>query len=164
MIKIAGCLCVFCAAGGIWYRTLCQRRVPQTMRKALSAALRQIAAQVRLTRAPLPSLLRRAQTSFPDAASFFSRILTDVEQGRGVEDAWGQACASTELTASERAALAAAGHSLTGDEEEVCAGLLGAAEILETEARQWERQRPEEEKRITAFCFSAGALLVILLI
>ena len=44
------------------------------------------------------------------------------------------------------------------------AGILLARKELQNSLSQLEKQRPEEEKRTAALCFSAAALLVILLI
>ena len=45
-----------------------------------------------------------------------------------------------------------------------CKGILLARKELQNSLSQLEKQRPEEEKRMAALCFSAAALLVILLI
>ncbi len=45
-----------------------------------------------------------------------------------------------------------------------CKGILLARKELQNSLSQLEKQRPDEEKRTAALCFSAAALLVILLI
>lgn len=53
---------------------------------------------------------------------------------------------------------------MQGDETSACKGVLLAREKLQSRLKELVNQRPEEEKRATALCFSAAALVVILLI
>ena len=55
-------------------------------------------------------------------------------------------------------------NALQGDEASACKGILLARKELQNSLSQLEKQRPDEEKRTAALCFSAAALLVILLI
>ena len=54
--------------------------------------------------------------------------------------------------------------SLQGDEENACKGVSLARKTLQNSLKKLEDQRPDEDKRATALCFSAAALVVILLI
>ena len=61
-------------------------------------------------------------------------------------------------------ALRELGWGLRGDEEAACRALAAASLRLERLLEEWDRRRPEEEKRETALWLSGSALLVILLI
>ena len=57
-----------------------------------------------------------------------------------------------------------AAASLQGDEEQLCRGLALASARLGDSLAERRRTQAEREKRTTALCFSAAALVVILLI
>ena len=68
------------------------------------------------------------------------------------------------IAAGDREALAALGDSLHGDEESVCKAISLVIYQLAKSLEETDRVRQQEEKRTAALCFSAAALMVILLI
>ena len=68
------------------------------------------------------------------------------------------------MSETDKRALSELVKALQGDETSACKGILLARKELQNSLSQLEKQRPEEEKRTVALCFSTAALLVILLI
>ena len=68
------------------------------------------------------------------------------------------------LPVAAQQALSEVGSALHGDEESVCKAISLAILELEQCAAEWDKQRPETEKRTAALWLSGAALLVILLI
>lgn len=165
MVKLLGTLCIF--GGGCylrWTQVLEVRRELDTL-SALTAALEQMAQEIRLARTPLPRLLEGlGRRRSGDTAAFFQAAALALRQGVPAGDAWRRAAEDLPLAPEDRAILAEAGNSLQGDEEQICKALTLAAAQLAEHLAEKRRARPEREKRATALCFSAAALLVILLI
>ena len=84
--------------------------------------------------------------------------------GRSPEIVWCQAVSCLPVSETDKRALSELVNALQGDEVSACKGILLARKELQNSLSQLEKQRPDEEKRTAALCFSAAALLVILLI
>ena len=69
-----------------------------------------------------------------------------------------------ELPNEDKQVLLTLQETMQGDETSACKGISLAREKLQNRLKELVNQRPEEEKRATALCFSAAALVVILLI
>ena len=165
MVKLLGCMCIF--GGGCylrWTQVLEVRHELDTL-SALAAALEQMAQEIRLARTPLPRLLESlCQRRNGDTAAFLGAVAAFLRQGVPAGEAWQRAAEDLPLAPEDRAILAEAGNSLQGDEEQICKALTLAAAQLAERLAEKRRTRPGREKRATALCFSAAALLVILLI
>ena len=105
----------------------------------------------------------------PDAAAaavsqLFERSAAALAAGRSPEIVWCQAVSCLPVSETDKRALSELVNALQGDEASACKGILLARKELQNSLSQLEKQRPDEEKRAAALCFSAAALLVILLI
>lgn len=165
MRTLTGSLCVFIAGGMVWLRQRKERRDRRALLAALAGALEQMEAAIRTDQTPLPSLLSAlAAEGTGEAAVFFQMASWGVEAGAPPAAAWERAAEILFLSEEDKRTLIQAGRRLQGEEENARKGLLLASEHLRNSLEQMERLRPEEERRATALCFSAAALLVILLI
>ena len=85
-----------------------------------------------------------------------------LRQGTAVP--WKDLAGTLPLPPAAQRTLSTFGGALRGDETAVCRAAELATRQLADYARQLEQKQQEEEKQITALCFSAAALIVILLI
>lgn len=165
MLKLLGSLCIFGGGAMFWLRQLQECRREVELLSDLSAALEELAEEIRMTQRSLPLLLEGIQTGRSQiAADFFRGATAAARSGESLTKAWTAAADALPLDESARRVLQEAGHCLSGDEARVVQGLHQASSLL---GRRWEEkrlQRPERERRATALSFSAAALLVILLI
>ena len=99
-----------------------------------------------------------------EVTAFFSHVAGVVRQGGDAALAWRQAAEELPLCDEDRDVLAEAGRQLGGDETSVCKGISLVTSHLTRSLEEQRRSRGEREKRVTALCFSAAALLVILLL
>ena len=155
MIKLVGSLCVLFAGGSVWWLQHQEQRRRRQVLAELAAALDYMETSIRLNRTPLLPLFRQAARGrCHEVSQLFERGAAALAAGRSPETVWCQAVSClSELV-----------DALQGDEASACKGLLLVREELQNSLSQLEKQRPEEEKRTAALCFSAAALLVILLI
>lgn len=165
MTKLLGSLCVFAAVGTVWLRRLRERQRRRQLLAALVSSLDRMETALRLTRAPLPRLLEgSAGEDGGEASDLFRRIANALLAGEPPRQAWEGALASLPLAEEDKQPLLALADALQGDEESTCKGISLASEVLRRRLEKQEARRVEEDKRATALCFSAAALLVILLI
>lgn len=160
-----GVLCIAGAAvWGRWQQLAAARQLRET-RDAVTAALRQMAEEIRVARTPMPRLLACVGRSCGgETGRFFFGAAGRLGRGSSLEAAWRAALEGLDLPNEALAVLRELAAGLQGDEEGVCRALCLAADRLERQAEQAERRRPEMERRGNALWFSASALLVILLI
>ena len=151
MLKLLGSLCVLSGGGLVWRSCLAERRRQRETLCDLLMALRRMAEEIRMARTPLPSLL--------DALA-----AETARRGGDLPAAWHHAAGGLPLEPGDREALAALGDSLHGDEESVCKAISLVIYQLAKSLEETDRVRQQEEKRTAALCFSAAALMVILLI
>lgn len=163
MIKLLGSVCVFSA--GFWLRWMMissRRRELDTLSQML-AALRQMETEIRMTRVPLPVLLNRlGDSGGPLVRPFFFAAVDGLQAE--CASPWAAAAEALPLSAQERATLQELGETLRGDEESVLKAVSLAASRLESSREEAESRLKSSNERTTALCFSASALLVILLI
>lgn len=164
MVKLLGCLCIFGGGGVVWQHLLAQRRRKRETLAELLRVLRRMGEEIRMARTPLPQLLeaRAADCRSADAAELLRETAKAARQGEGLETVWRQRVEALDLGPWEKEPLLAL--DWTGDEEKLCNGILLVSKEMASKLEELDRQRPEETKRTTALCFSAAALLVILLI
>lgn len=165
MTKLLGSLCVFAAVGMIRLCRLRERLRQRQLLAALAAALERMEAELRLNRTPLPRLLEQsAGERGGEVSDLFRRTAKALRAGEPPRQAWERALASLPLPEGDKQPLLTLADALQGDEERACKGILLASDALRQRLEKQEARRAEEDKRATALCFSAAALLVILLI
>ena len=163
MIKLVGSLCVLFAGGSVWWL---QHQEQRRRRQAeLTAALDYMETSIQLNRTPLLPLFRQAARGrCHEVSQLFERSAAALAAGRSPEIVWCQAVSCLPVSETDKRALSELVNALQGDEASTCKGISLARKELQNSLSQLEKQRPEEEKRTAALCFSAVALLVILLI
>ena len=129
------------------------------------AALGQMETEIRLTRMPLPRLLKRlAEGRGEETRAFFQDTSRGLEAGETFAAIWNRAVEKLELPDGDKQAFLALQETMQGDEISACKGISLVSKKLQNRLKELENQRPEEDRRATALCFSAAALVVILLI
>ena len=165
MMKLLGSLCVFVAGGMVWLFRRQERQKKRRLLSDLIAALGQMETEIRLARIPLPRLLKRlAEGRGEETRAFFQDASKGLEAGETLAAVWNRAVGRLELPDGDKQTLLTLQEPLQGDEASACKGVSLAREKFQNRLKELENQRPEEEKRATALCFSAAALVVILLI
>ena len=165
MTKLLGSLFVFC--GGIlsWYIQHRERRCRAETLDDLLRAFSRMEQEIRLTKTPMPVLLgRQASLCSGQAGSFFAGVRRGIKTGEPFSAAWVREAEGLPLPEEERREIAQMAKGLQGDEESACKAILLACNILGKRAEEWEKHRPEEEKRSSALCLCSAALVVILLL
>ena len=165
MLKLLGSLCV--AAGGAlaWYIQRLERCRERDTLSDFQRAFRRMGEEVRMTRTPLPALLKAlAGDCGEPAAAFFKAASRAAAGGEDLPRVWQEQAESLPLRERDKSVVSALVQSLQGDEENTCKVIFHVTYELAKSAEEIERKRPEEEKRAAALWFSASALLVILLI
>lgn len=165
MVKLLGSLCVFSGGALAWWEQMAERRRKRDTLSDLLAALRRMAEEVRMARTPLPMLLDTlSQGCGPEAAAFFQRTGEAARRGEDFCGVWEREADLLPLAVGDKAALTNLGSGLHGDEESICKAISIVIYELAKSVEELEQRRRSEEKQATALCFSAAALLVILLI
>ena len=165
MTKLLGSLCVFAAGGMVWWSRRQERQKKRRLLSDLIAALGRMETEIRLARIPLPRLLKRlAEGCGEETRAFFQDASRGLEAGETLAAAWNRAVEKLGLPDGDKQVLLTLQETMQGDEMSACKGISLASEKLRNRLKELDNQRPEEEKRATALCFSAAALVVILLI
>lgn len=165
MLKLLGGVCV--ASGGTlaWYIQQSERRRERDTLSDLRRAFHRMGEGIRMTRTPLPALLKAlAGDCGEPAAAFFEAVSRAAAGGEDLRRVWREGAEALPLRERDKSVVSALVQSLQGDEEEACKAISHVTCELAKSAGEAERKRPEEEKRAAALWFSAAALLVILLI
>ena len=165
MLKLLGSACIL--AGSVLaqaVRLSDRRRQWDTLSDMLSA-LRHMGEEIRLARTPMPLLLEYlAKDRRPDAAAFFNKTAEELRRGESLTAAWQRSVSSLPLPPEDMRALETLGAALGGDEEQACKALAQSVYVLAKHAEERTAVRKTEDRQAAALCFSAAALLVILLI
>jgi stage III sporulation protein AB len=165
MRKVLGSLLVLSGGALTWRLRRTERGDQRDTLADLLRVLRQMEAEIRMVRPPLPPLLESLSRDCGGAvAAFLHAMAQTAAAGGDLTGDWAAGAAALMLAPGDEAALADLGKSLRGDEENICKAIELVILRLEKSADELEKKRPEEEKRTAALCFSAAALLVILLI
>ena len=140
-MKAMGSLLILWGFGAVWAGELSRRRREGETLDELIAALEAISAGIRLTRTPLPRLLRQAGRARRSeaVAAWLTGLAESLERGEPLRPAWEAACRRLPAEDEVREAVAGLGCRLSGDEAEVCNGIR-----LVTD---WLRMRAEERRR-----------------
>ena len=162
MIKLVGSLCVLFAGGSVWWLQHQEQRRRRQVLAELASTLERMETAIRLNRTPLLPLFRQAARGrCHEVSQLFER---SAAAGRSPEIVWCQTVSCLPVSETDKRALSELVNALQGDETSACKGISLARKELQNSLSQLEEQRPDEEKRTAALCFSAVALLVILLI
>lgn len=165
MIKLVGSLCVLFAGGSVWWLQHQEQRRRRQVLAELATALDYMETSIRLNRTPLLTLFRQAARGrCHEVSQLFERGAAALASGRSPETVWCQTVSCLPVSETDKRALSELVNALQGDETSAYKGILLVRKELQNSLSQLEKQRPEEEKRTAALCFSAAALLVILLI
>lgn len=151
--------------GGLWafLRVRGEHRRRRNLLSDLLLALERMGEEIRMARTPLPHLLDRlAADCRPEAASLLRAAARAARSGEDVGAVWRREAAALPLEPRDIEALRSL--DLGGDEESICKGISLVTHALTRSLEESDARRPQEEKRTAALCFSAAALLVILLI
>lgn len=164
-MKWMGALCIAVAAvWGRWEQLAAARRQRETL-AGMTAALRQMAEEVRVARTPMPQLLAcLGRSCSGETGRFFHTAAEGLRDGGTLGELWKTALEEIELPGEALGVLRELAAGLQGDEEGVCRALSLAVSRLDQQAAAWDRRRQAVEQRGNALWFSASALLVILLI
>ncbi len=161
MRKLAGSGLVLLGGAVLWCLRMAERRRERETLREVILALGRMREEIRMARTPLPLLLERLAADCRTGAGEFFCLWAASLRGGGAR----------KLTEEDVPLKGAAGRCLLelqktakGDEESICKVIALAVMELEKERSSLEERRQDEEKQLTAVCFSASALLVILLI
>ena len=164
-MKLMGSLCVLFAGGSVWWLQRQEQRRRRQVVAELVSTLERMETSIRLNQTPLLPLFRQAARGrCHEVAQLFERSAAALAAGRSPEIGWCQTVSCLPVSETDKRALSELVNALQGDETSACKGILLARKELQNSLSQLEKQRPDEEKRAAALCFSAAALLVILLI
>ena len=165
MLKLLGSACIL--AGGVLAQgaRLAERRRQWDTLSDILSALRQMGEEIRLARTPMPLLLEYlAKDRCPDASAFFNQTAEALRRGENLAESWQRELLCLPLPPEDIRALEPLGAALGGDEEQACKAISQAVYELAKHAEERAAERKAEDRRAAALCFSAAALLVILLI
>ena len=165
MIKLVGSLCVLFAGGSVWWLQRQEQRRRRQVVAELVSTLERMETSIRLNQTPLLPLFRQAARGrCHEVSQLFEGSAAALAAERSPEIVWCQAVSCLPVSETDKRALSELVNALQGDEASACKGILLVRKELQSSLSQLEKQRPDEEKRAAALCFSAAALLVILLI
>ena len=165
MLKLLGSACILVGGFLVQGARLSERRRQWDTLSDLLSALRQMGEEIRLTRTSMPLLLEYlAKDRCPDAAAFFSETAEALRRGESLEETWRRKASRLPLPPEDIRTLEPLGAALGGDEEQACKAISLAIYELAKHAEERAVVRKTEDRQAAALCFSAAALLVILLI
>ena len=165
MLKLLGSACILAGGALAQAARLSDRRRQWDTLSDILSALRQMGEEIRLARTPMPLLLEYlAKDRCPDAAAFFNQTAEALRRGENLAESWQRELACLPLPLEDIRALEPLGAALGGDEEQACKAISQTVYELAKHAEERAAERKAEDRRAAALCFSAAALLVILLI
>ena len=165
MLKLLGSACILAGSVLAQSTRLAERRRQWNTLSDMLFALRQMGEEIRLDRTPMPLLLEfLGKDRCPDTAAFFNQTAEELRRGENLAAAWKRELSCLPLPPEDIRALESLGTALGGDEEQACKAISQAVYELAKHAEERAAERKAEDRRAAALCFSAAALLVILLI
>jgi stage III sporulation protein AB len=165
MLKLMGSVCILAAGVAVHMLQVRTFRRELSVLRGLVAALEEMENEIRLSRLPLPRLLKKAGFDRGrDVTAFFESICGAIGAGELPASAWRSAAAALPIARREQSELAELGRKLCGDEEQACKGIELARVRLAKALNEKSSRQADWEKRSTALCFSGAVLLIILLI
>ena len=164
MLRLMGSGCIMTAGIWLFWRIAAEERRTTAVLCDLAAALEAMADEIRMNRMPMPRLLLKVGAGrCGEVMDFFSAVRMS-SGGLGLSAAWRQEAAALPLPKQEKQALSELGNCLTGDEEQVCRGLMSTAEQLSRELKRHRDSAAETMRRNAALCLSGASLMIIILI
>ncbi len=165
-MKALGSLLLLLGFGAIWLGELRRnQRETQTLEELIST-LEELSAGIRLTRTPLPRLLRQVSRSrrSGDVMAWLAEAAESLERGEPLRPAWESACHRLPIEDDAREIVAGLGYKLSGDEAEICKGISLSTDWIRRRMDERRKEKRDYFRQTTAVCFSAAALLLILLL
>ena len=164
-MKALGSLFILAGFGAAWAGELRRwRRETETLSK-LIAALEALSSRIRLTRTPLPRLLRELGRARQGAvAVWLTGMAESLERGEPLRPTWDAACRLLPVEDDVEDTVAGAGDKLSAAAAEICKGIDLAASWLRMKLEERSRKKRDWTRQATAVCFSGAALLIILLL
>lgn len=164
-MKALGSLFILAGFAAAWAGELRRwRRETETLSQ-LIAALEALSGRIRLTRTPLPRLLRELGRARQGAiAAWLTGLAGSLERGEPLRPAWDAACRRLPVEDDVRDTVAELGYKLSGDETEICKGIDFVTIWLRKKLEERSRKKRDWTRQATAVCFSGAALLIILLL
>lgn len=163
MIKLLGGVLILSGGCGAFLCRLRERRLRRDMLREILGVFRQMAEEIRLTRTPMPRLLRlQGEACTTPVGGALCYAADAACAGESLSNAWRSGVETLPLDAEERSALLLV--TFRGDEEKVCGEFQLVAERLALLLRRMEDCWLEETRRTAALWLSGAALIVILLI
>ena len=164
MLKLLGACCVICAGAWVYLSTAVEERRRLEVLRRLAAALETMGDEIRMNRTPIPRLLKKLEAGGKDEVSAFFTSVRFLCEEIALTDAWRHAAEQLPLPETVKGAFLELGNCLSGDEERACRGITFLKEQLRREL-ECRRSRVMEAMRYrAAVCFSAAAMVIILLI
>lgn len=165
-MKALGSLLLLLGFGAIWMGELRRRQRETETLDELIAALEEISAGIRLSRTPLPRLLRRVSRSrrSGDISAWLTKTAESLERGEPLRPAWEAASRCLPIQDDAREIVAGLGYKLSGDEAEICKGIMLSTDWIRKRVEEKKSEKRNSFRQTTAVCFSAAALLLILLL
>jgi len=161
-MKLLGSALILSGGCGAVWRRLQERRLRRDTLGEMLIALRQMAEEIRLTRTPMPRLLRQqGETCVTPAGSALLYAAKTACAGEELSEAWRRAVEALPLNREEQSALLQV--TFRGDEEKVCGELRLASERLALLLKKIEDSWSGEMRRTVALWLSGAAMIVILL-
>lgn len=165
MIKLLGAACILSGSAAVWVRQVSASRKELAVLREMLLVLDQMEGEVRLLRTPLPRLLRKLAAGRISCVSVcLIRAAAALEGGDALRDRENGILSELPVGADGQKALAELAEKLDGGEEQVCNGILLVRKELADILEKKRLRQKETEKRGAAMCFSAAALLIIILI
>jgi len=165
-VKALGSLLLLLGFGAIWLGELRRRQRETETLDELITALEELSAGIRLTRTPLPRLLRQVGRSRRSeyVMVWLTGAADSLERGESLRSAWENACRRLPIEDDAQGIVASLGYRLSGDETEICKGISLSTDWLRKRAEERRKEKRDCFRQTTAVCFSAAALLLILLL
>lgn len=165
MLKLAGAgLLLLAGVLGAWDAVSRQRKQLRLLRRLITV-LSEMEEEIRLTRTPLPRLLKKlAENDRTECGRFLTHTADSLCSGQPPEHAFREGAEMLPLPQELCGSIAEIGESFRGDEEQICKAISLFRHRFEQTEQDWHRQQTNREKRSAALFLSASAMLVILLI
>lgn len=164
-MKALGSLLILAGFGAAWAGELSRWRCETETLVQLIAVLEALSDRIRLTRMPLPRLLRELSRGRSNPVGpWLAGVAEALERGELLRSAWDAACRRLPVEDGVKRTVGDLGYKLSGDETEICKGIDLVTNWLRENLKERRREKRNWTRQATAVCFSGAALLIILLL